>query len=217
MARRIPLPRLTRRQRLARWQRERRQQAVIVVAFSAVLFFVVGLVAWAASDKYYQENLKPAVRFDGRAHAMREWKREVKYAQTRFYVEFGVPPGFENDSQIAQQKASYERTSLDALVEDAILDAAAREDGVVITRDQIASRYQASSAAATSSSRSTRTPPTKRSSRRTPWPRRSRSATSSGRTPTTRRSGTSSPKTAPMIRVPRTRVVSSAGLGKVSS
>src|SRR5712691_1064132 len=143
MARRIPLPRLTRRQRLARWQRERRQQAVIVVAFSAVLFFVVGLVAWAASDKYYQENLKPAVRVDALTITMREWKREVKYGQTRFYVEFGVPPGFENDSQIAQQKASYERTSLDALVENAILDAAAREDGVVITGDQIASRYQA--------------------------------------------------------------------------
>src|SRR6267142_767935 len=30
MARRIPLPRLTRRQRTARWQRERRQQAITV-------------------------------------------------------------------------------------------------------------------------------------------------------------------------------------------
>ena len=60
MARRIPLPRLTRRQRLARWQRERRQQALYVAVFSAILFFVVGLVAWAASDKYYQDNLKPA-------------------------------------------------------------------------------------------------------------------------------------------------------------
>src|SRR5437867_4748358 len=142
MARRIPLPRLTRRQRLARWQRERRQQAVIVVAFSAVLFFVVGLVAWAASDKYYQDNLKPAVRLDGRALAMRDWKREVKYAQTRFYVEFGVPPGFENDAQIAQQKASYERSSLDAVVESAILDSAARAEGVVNTPDQIEARYQ---------------------------------------------------------------------------
>ena len=142
MARRIPLPRLTRRQRLARWQRERRQQAVIVVAFSAVLFFVVGLVAWAASDKYYQDNLKPAVRLDGRALAMRDWKREVKYGQTRFYVEFGVPPGFENDAQIAQQKASYERSSLAAVVESAILDSAARAEGVIITPDQIEARYQ---------------------------------------------------------------------------
>src|SRR5213593_2448620 len=142
MARRIPLPRLTRRQRTARWQRERRQQAIIVIVFSAVLFFVVGLVAWAASDKYYQDNLKPAVRLDGRALAMRDWKREVKYGQTRFYVEFGVPPGFENDAQIAQQKASYERSSLAAVVESAILDSAARAEGVIITPDQIEARYQ---------------------------------------------------------------------------
>ena len=62
MSRRIPLPRLTRRQRSARWQRERRQQAVIVTVFSAVLFFVLGLVSWAASDNYYQSNLKPAMK-----------------------------------------------------------------------------------------------------------------------------------------------------------
>src|SRR5919197_2666366 len=74
MARRIPLPRLTRRQRLARWQRERRQQALYVVIFSGVLFFVVGLVAWAASDKYYQDNLKPALRIDGAAVPVRDWR-----------------------------------------------------------------------------------------------------------------------------------------------
>ncbi|TMF28609.1 MAG: hypothetical protein E6I28_00170, partial [Chloroflexi bacterium] len=109
MARRIPLPRLTRRQRLARWQRERRQQAVYVEVSTAILFFVVGLVVWAASDKYYQDNLKPAMRFDGRVIPMRDWKTELKYEQTRFYVEFGVPAGYENDPQIAQQKAQYER------------------------------------------------------------------------------------------------------------
>jgi len=107
-----------------------------------LFLFVVGLVAWAASDKYYQDNLKPAVRLDGRALAMRDWKREVKYGQTRFYVEFGVPPGFENDAQIAQQKASYERSSLAAVVESAILDSAARAEGVIITPDQIEARYQ---------------------------------------------------------------------------
>ena len=141
MARRIPLPRLTRRQRRARWQRERRQQAIIVVIFSAVLFFVLGLISWAASDKYFQDNLKPAMRFEGRAIAIRDWKSEVKYEQTRFYVEFGVPPGYENDPQIAEQKASFERSSLDALVERSILDTQARADGVTVTSDTIDARY----------------------------------------------------------------------------
>src|SRR5438874_9551427 len=135
MARRIPLPRLTRRQRRARWQRERRQQAFIVVIFSAVLFFVLGLISWAASDKYCQDNLKPAMRFDGRAVAMRDWKSEVKYEQSRFFVEFGVPAGYENDPQIAEQKASFDRSSLDALVERAILDSQAKLDGVTIAAD----------------------------------------------------------------------------------
>ncbi|TME65513.1 MAG: hypothetical protein E6I51_00170, partial [Chloroflexi bacterium] len=129
MARRIPLPRLTRRQRLARWQRERRQQALYVAVFSAILFFVVGLVAWAASDKYYQDNLKPAMRFDGRVIPMRDWKTELKYEQTRFYVEFGVPAGYENDPQIAQQKTQYERGALDTIEEYAILDAQAASEG----------------------------------------------------------------------------------------
>ena len=129
MARRIALPRLTRRQRTARWQRERRQQAIIVTVFSAVLFFVLGLVSWAASDNYYQTNLKPAMRFDGRIIPMRDWVNERKYELTRFYVEFGVPPGYENDPQIAEQKASYDRSALDTLEEYAILDQQARADG----------------------------------------------------------------------------------------
>src|SRR2546430_1650061 len=110
MARRIPLPRLTRRQRRARWQRERRQQAFIVVIFSAVLFFVLGLITWAASDKFYQDNLKPAMRFEGRAVALRDWKREVKYEQTRFYVEFGGPAGSENSPPLPQHKDRVDRS-----------------------------------------------------------------------------------------------------------
>src|SRR6266550_708889 len=141
MARRIPLPRLTRRQRRARWQRERRQQAFIVVIFSAVLFFVLGLISWAASDKFYQDNLKPAMRFDGRVVAMRDWTNERKYQLARFYVEFGVPPGYENDPQIAEQKASFDRSSLDALVEHSILDSQARADGVTVAPDAIDARY----------------------------------------------------------------------------
>jgi parvulin-like peptidyl-prolyl isomerase len=141
MARRIPLPRLTHRQRSARWQRERRQQAIIVVVFSAILFFVLGLMAWAATDRYYRENLKSAATFDGHAIALREWKREVKYQQTKFYVEFGVPVGLENDPQIAQQKSQYERNALGSVVEYAVLDTAAKSDGVSIPDDAVQARY----------------------------------------------------------------------------
>src|SRR5213593_3017473 len=126
MARRIPLPRLTRRQRTARWQRERRQQAIIVVVFSAVLFFVLGLVSWAASDKYYQDNLKPAMRVDGRVIPMRDWATERAY---------------ENDPQIAQQKASYDRSALDTLEEYALLDQQARADGITVSPEAVEARY----------------------------------------------------------------------------
>jgi parvulin-like peptidyl-prolyl isomerase len=142
MARRIPLPRLTRRQRTARWQRERRQQAVIVIVFSAVLFFVLGLVSWAASEKYYADNLRPALKLDGKVVAMRDWTKEKKYQLGRFYVEFGVPPGYENDPQIAEQKASYDRRALDTLEEYAILDQRARADGITVAPEAIAARYQ---------------------------------------------------------------------------
>ena len=141
MARRIPLPRLTRRQRSARWQRERRQQAIIVVVFSAVLFFVLGLVSWAASDKYYQENLKPALKFDGTVVPMRDYTAERTYELTRFYVEYGVPAGYENDPQIAEAKASYDRGALDTLEEYAILDKQAKTEGVIVTPEAVNARY----------------------------------------------------------------------------
>ena len=137
MARRIPLPRLTRRQRSARWQRERRQQAVIVTVFSAVLFFVLGLVSWAASSKYYGENLKSAMTFDGRAVAMRNWTKEKAYELSRFYVEYGVPAGYENDPQIAQQKASFDRGALNTLEEYLVLDKQAKADGTTVTPEQV--------------------------------------------------------------------------------
>ena len=142
MARRIPLPRLTRRQRSARWQRERRQQAVIVTVFSAVLFFVLGLVSWAASDRYYQDNLKPAMTFDGKVVPMRAWKRERTYQLSRFYIEYGVPPGYEDDPQIAEQKASYDRSALDTLEEYAILDQQAHADNITVAPAAIQTRYE---------------------------------------------------------------------------
>ena len=60
MARRIPLPRLTQRQRQARWQRERRQQTIIIVVFTVLLCSAVGLMIWAGTNRYYDDNLKPA-------------------------------------------------------------------------------------------------------------------------------------------------------------
>jgi parvulin-like peptidyl-prolyl isomerase len=141
MARRIPLPRLTRRQRLARWQRERRQQAIYVVVFSGILFFVVGLAAWAASDRFYQDNLKPAMRLDGVAIPMRDYKNELKFQLQRFYVEYGVPAGYENDPQIAQQKAAYERAALDTVEERALLDIAAKDEDIAISQEAIDARY----------------------------------------------------------------------------
>ncbi len=126
---------------MARWQRERRQQTLIVTIFSAVLFFTVGLVAWAATDRFYGENLKPAVKIDGRAIPMREYKHELGYQHTRFYIDYGVPPGYENDSQILEQKASYEGIALDRLVERAILSEKARRDGISFTQQQVDERY----------------------------------------------------------------------------
>ena len=128
---------------MSRWQRERRQQTIIVTIFSALLFFTIGLVVWAATDRYYTANLKPAATFDGRVYAMRDYKRELGYQYTRFYIDYGVPPGYENDSQILQQKSTYDTIALENLVEDAILDDNAKRDGVVVTQQQIDDRYVA--------------------------------------------------------------------------
>ena len=126
---------------MARWQRERRQQTIIVTLFSAILFFVLGLVAWAASSRYYTDNLKPAVMFDGHAVSLREYRRELAYQYVRFYVDYGVPPGYENDPQVLTQKSQYEGVALDAIVEEAILDSAARTDGISYDRAAIDAKY----------------------------------------------------------------------------
>src|SRR3979409_1405352 len=115
---------------MARWQRERRQQTIIVTIFSAILFFTLGLVAWAASSRYYNDNLKPALLFDGRALSVRGYRRELNYQYVRFYIDYGVPPGYENDPQVLATKSQYEGVALNALVEEAILEAAARARGL---------------------------------------------------------------------------------------
>ena len=143
MARRIPMPRLTQRQRLARWQRERRQQTVVVTVFSAVLFFVLGLAAWAAADRYYDANLKPAVAFAGQLIPMRDFQREYGFQLVKFYIDFGVPKEFENDSRIDEQKAQYEGITLDRLIEFQALEQAAREEGVTIAPAEVDARFVA--------------------------------------------------------------------------
>lgn len=135
------MPRLTQRQRLARWQRERRQQAVVVTVFGAVLFFVLGLAAWAAADRYYQANLSPAVTYAGQLVPRRDFLREHQYQLVKFFIDFQIPKEFEHDSRIEPQKAEYVGVALDRLIEYEALEHAARREGVTIARDAIDARY----------------------------------------------------------------------------
>ena len=143
MARRIPLPRLTQRQRGARWQRERRQQAITVTVFSVLLFAALGLMAWAAASRYYTANLRPAASIDGRAIPYRAYTRELGYELVKFYVDSGVPVGFENDSRIASQKAQYDRIALTSVIEQDLLDDAARTEGFEVSQADIDARFAA--------------------------------------------------------------------------
>lgn len=128
MARRIPLPRLSRRQRLARWQRERRQQLLYLTFFTALFVFVVGLVAWAGASSYYDGNLKPAARIDGRSIPMRDFNRRFTFEKVRFYNNFGIPEDSENDPQVSGQAASLRKAALDAVVQGELLLTVAREE-----------------------------------------------------------------------------------------
>lgn len=115
----------------------------MVVVFSSILFFVVGLYAWSQSDRYWTENLKPAALYDGRVIPNRTFKTELRYQLVKFYIEFGVPKEFENDPRIAPQKSDYDAVALDKVVEYAALERAAREVGVSIGGDRIDDRYVA--------------------------------------------------------------------------
>lgn len=142
MARRVPLPRLTYRQRMSRSQRERRQQAVIVTIFTAVLVFVLGLAAWAMSDRYYQANLTRVAEVSGLQIPRREYQGQLNYEYVRLYVDYGVPPGFENDPQLERVKNSYQELALERVVEQHVLDRAAREAGITVSRAQIDQQYE---------------------------------------------------------------------------
>src|SRR5438477_1663027 len=142
MARRVVLPRLTHRQRMARWQRERRQMAVVVTVFTALLVFVLGIAAWAASDRYYQANLAPAATVQGVSIAKRDFQTQVKLELVRLYQDYGVPAGSENDPQLASAKAQYQDLALERVVEQRILDLSARNANIVPAPSQVEDEYQ---------------------------------------------------------------------------
>src|SRR3981081_2183388 len=104
---------------MARWQRERRHATITVAMFSP------DFVAWAASSRSYPANLKPALMFDGRAISLREYRRELNYQYVRFYVDYGVPAGYENDQRVLAQQSQYEGVALHALGSGGELEAAA--------------------------------------------------------------------------------------------
>lgn len=126
---------------MSRWQRERRQQAVIVTIFTAVLLSALGLVAWAAADRYYDANLAPAVSIDGKIVPMRDFERQLDFELVKFYQDFGVPPGFENDPELLSQKAQYETIAMERLIEQRILDTEAKEAGYEPAADEIELQY----------------------------------------------------------------------------
>lgn len=142
MARRVPIPRLTRRQRSARWQRERRQQAIIVTVFTAVLVFVLGLAAWAAADRYYGANVAPAAQVAGMDIPKREYQRQLKFDLVRAYFENGVPPGFENDPQVQSLKAQYEDLAIAQVIEHRVLELAAGAAGITASPEQVEAQYE---------------------------------------------------------------------------
>lgn len=142
MARRIPLPRLTQRQREARWQRERRQQSIILVVFTVLLCSAVGLMIWEGANRYYDANLKAAAMIDGHALPYRLYNHEKGYELQKFYADNGVPVAYENDPQIATQKANYDGVAVNSLVEQALLETMAREERYTISNADLQATYE---------------------------------------------------------------------------
>ena len=141
MSRRIPLPRLTRQQRQARWQRERRQQTIILVVFTVLLCSAVGLMVWAGASRYYDANLKTVAMIDGHALPYRLYNHERSYELVKFYQDNGIPAGYENDPQVQQQKSDYDGVAINSLAEQLLLDAVARQDGYTISDADVRTRY----------------------------------------------------------------------------
>lgn len=126
---------------MARWQRERRQQTMIVVVFTVLLCSAIGLMVWAGASRYYDANLKPIAAIDGHDLPRRLYAHEKAYELVKFYQDNGVPAGFENDPQIAQQKSDYDGIAINSLAEQLLLDAVARDDGYRISDVDVRARY----------------------------------------------------------------------------
>ena len=104
---------------------------------------MLALVAWTGADRYYRDNLRPAAEVGERVIPWRDYALELKYELTRFYVQFGVPPEFENDQQIRPQKAQYDGLALSAVVEQAILNGEARAAKLAPTTQAVDDRFAA--------------------------------------------------------------------------
>jgi len=113
-----------------------------VTVFTAVLVFALGLVAWAASERYYEENLAPAASIEGRVIPKRDFLEQRDYELVRFYQDFGVPPGFENDPQLLSQKAAYDDVALEVLIEQRILELEARAAGYQPSAADVERQYE---------------------------------------------------------------------------
>jgi parvulin-like peptidyl-prolyl isomerase len=144
VARRIPLPRLTQRQREARWQRERRQQTIIIVVFTVLLCSAIGLMLWAGTNRYYDANLKPAATIDGHDLPYRLYNHERDYELVKFYQDNGVPVGLENDPQLAGRKADYNGIAVNSLVEQVLLETVARQEGYTVSDADLRAKYEES-------------------------------------------------------------------------
>ncbi len=127
---------------MSRAERERRQQTVVVIVFTAVLVFVLGLVAWAASDRYYATNLAPAAAVQGEQIPMRELTSQTRLDLLRLYQRYGVPEGSENDPQLDQVKAAERETALDDVIEHHVLEHAARDAGYAPSAAQVDDQYR---------------------------------------------------------------------------
>lgn len=113
-----------------------------MVVFGAILFFVLGLAAWAASDRHYAANLKPAITFAGQSVPVREFERERRFQLVRFYVEAQIPREFENDPRVQREKARYEGIALDKLIEYEALRLAARREGITVSAADVETRFE---------------------------------------------------------------------------
>ena len=126
---------------MARWQRERRQQTVIVVVFTVLLFSAIGLMVWAGATRYYDGNLKAIVSIDGHDLPSRLYNHERGYELVKFYADNGIPVAFENDPQIQQQKSDYDGVAINSLAEQLLLEAVARQDHYAISDADVRARY----------------------------------------------------------------------------